>query len=67
MITVRTTENIFPNGQILNTPHAGEIGRPELKQDKNGDVTGYVTVDRYFSKLRETVKRKYRERIDSRL
>jgi hypothetical protein len=63
MITVRTTENIFPDGQILND----EINRVELKRDKNGGLTGYVTVDEYFSKLRKTVKLKYRERIDSRL
>lgn len=39
---------------------------PERKAENNG-LIGYISVDEYFSKLREAVSRKYRERLDFQL
>jgi hypothetical protein len=52
MITVKANKN----------PLVEAIDTPELKRDKTNNAIGYITVEEYFSKLREAVERKYQER-----
>jgi len=65
MVTVQIDESTPAGRKILNeivkNPQIGQIETPEL--DSNETPIGYITVDEYFSKLRETVKRKHQERV----
>ena len=51
----------IPN-EIAKSPQIGQINLPGSNLDENGtNPAGYITVDEYFSKLRETIKRKHQE------
>ena len=66
MITVLINENTPAGKRILNeiadNPQIGQISTLELNSDASSELAGYVTVDEYFSTLRETVRRKHQER-----
>ena len=62
MVTITINEKTPDGKRILNeiarNPHIGQISIPKPSYDKNGNVAGYISVDEYFSKLKETVRSK---------
>ena len=62
MITVTINENT-PAGkrilkEIVSNPHIGQVNMPNSILNKSDNVTGYVSVDEYFLKLKATVRMK---------
>ena len=67
MVTIIINENTPAGKRILNeianNPHIGQVSMPNPIINKNGNISGYVSVDEYFSKLKATVRSKYQEKI----
>jgi hypothetical protein len=65
MVTVIINENTTAGERILNeianNPHIGHVSISEPVRNMNGDISGYISVDEYFSKLKAAVRNKYQE------